>query len=238
METTVKQRLTDFIQSEGISVRNFERRCGLSSNYLRSLRHTPSEDKLSAILEAFPYLDRVWLLAGVGEMYRHGFGPGGEKGAAGNAPAVKKSYPDGNDTPIAKKSYTEGRPYFNVEFKGGFDLLVNDQTATPDYLISLPQFNHMDVAWCNISGPSMEPEISNGDIICLQPVEDWQKGIIYGEIYGIITQNGMRTVKRIRKAADPEMVTLQPTNPKFDTQDIPKEQIYKLFRVLCAIKRF
>lgn len=59
METTVKQRLTDFIQSEGISVRNFERRCGLSSNYLRSLRHTPSEDKLSAILEAFPYLDRL-----------------------------------------------------------------------------------------------------------------------------------------------------------------------------------
>lgn len=225
METTVKQRLTDFIQSEGISVRNFERRCGLSSNYLRSLRHTPSEDKLSAILEAFPYLDRVWLLAGVGEMYRPGFGPGGEKGAAGNAPAVKKSY-------------TDGRPYFNVDFQGGFDFLVNDQTATPDYLISFPPFNHKDVVWCNISGHSMEPEISNGDIICLQPVEGWQDVIIYGDIYAIVTTTGLRTVKRLRRGPQPGTVTLRPTNPDYDEQDIPLDKISHLFKVLTALKRF
>lgn len=70
MEVSVKQRLNEFISREGISVRAFERACGLSNTYLRSLRHTPSDSKLSAILEAFPQIDRVWLLTGEGEMYR------------------------------------------------------------------------------------------------------------------------------------------------------------------------
>lgn len=224
METTVKQRLTEFIQSEGLSVKSFEKRCSLSNSYLRSLRHAPSDEKLSLILSAFPYLDRTWLLAGVGEMYRPGFGPGGE---------VK----DDNEVK-PEKSYTHGRPYYNVDFTGGFELMVNEQAARPDYLISMPQYDREGVAWCNITGHSMEPEISNGDIIALQEVENWDEAIIYGEIYGVITRNGLRTIKRIRRGGTEDTVTLQPTNPEYDTQDIQKGQIYKLFRVLCAVKRF
>ena len=224
MEATVKQRLTDFIQSEGISVRNFERRCGLSSNYLRSLRHTPSEDKLSAILEAFPYLDRVWLLARVGEMYRPGFGPGGE------VKTVKDVKPE--------KSYTVGQPYFNVDFLGGFDLTVNDQTANPDYLISFPPLNRPGVLWCNVSGHSMEPEISNGDIIALVELTAWRELLILGDIYALITTDGLRTVKRLRRGPDGQTFTLQPSNPDYDPQPIRADQIARVFKVLTAIKRF
>lgn len=224
METTVKQRLTKFIQSEGLSVKSFEKKCSLSNSYLRSLRHAPSDEKLSLILSAFPYLDRTWLLAGVGEMYRPGFGPRGE------VKTVKDVKPE--------KSYTVGQPYFNVDFLGGFDLTVNDQTANPDYLISFPPLNRPGVIWCNVSGHSMEPEISNGDIIALVELTAWRELLILGDIYAIITTDGLRTVKRLRRGPDSQTFTLQPSNPDYDPQPIRADQIARVFKVLTAIKRF
>lgn len=213
MEETVKDRLIAFIADKGMSVRKFERMCGMSNAYMNTLRNKPGEEKIDAILSAFPEINKVWLLSGVGSMYA-------------------------DDTPKPEKSYTHGRPYYNVDFTGGFELMVNEQAARPDYLISMPQYDRDGVAWCNITGHSMEPEISNGDIIALQEVENWDEAIIYGEIYGVITRNGLRTIKRIRRGGTEDTVTLQPTNPEYDTQDIQKGQIYKLFRVLCAVKRF
>lgn len=224
MEASVKQRLNEFISREGISVRAFERACGLSNTYLRSLRHTPSDSKLSAILEAFPQLDRVWLLTGEGEMYRPGFGSRGE------VKTVKDVKPE--------KSYTVGQPYFNVDFLGGFDLTVNDQTANPDYLISFPPLNRPGVLWCNVSGHSMEPEISNGDIIALVELTAWRELLILGDIYALITTDGLRTVKRLRRGPDGQTFTLQPSNPDYDPQPIRADQIARVFKVLTAIKRF
>lgn len=48
--------------------------------------------------------------------------------------------------------------------------------------------------WCNASGHSMEPEINNGDIIALQRIDDFSF-LPYGDVYGFVTTNGMRTIK-------------------------------------------
>lgn len=45
----------------------------------------------------------------------------------------------------------------------------------------------------------MEPEINSGDIILIKEVYNWQDYIDYDDIYGIVTSNGFRTIKRIRK---------------------------------------
>ena len=66
MEGTVKERIKTFITYEGISIREFERRCGMSTGYMAVLRHAPGADKLSAIFAAFPQLSRTWLLTGEG----------------------------------------------------------------------------------------------------------------------------------------------------------------------------
>ena len=72
MENTVKQRLMDFIKSQNITPATFERRCGLSNGYLKSLRECPSKSKLDDIFAEFPQLSRVWLLAGEGPMLNDG----------------------------------------------------------------------------------------------------------------------------------------------------------------------
>ena len=68
----------DFIKSQNITPAAFERRCGLSNGYLKSLRESPSQSKLDDIFAEFPQLNRVWLLAGEGPMLNEGQFIGGD----------------------------------------------------------------------------------------------------------------------------------------------------------------
>lgn len=67
-------------------------------------------------------------------------------------------------------SYTVGVPYYNVDFIGGFDIVLNDQTTKPEYLIDFKKYNEA-TCWCNVTGHSMEPEITHGDIIALKKLK-------------------------------------------------------------------
>ena len=85
METTVKERLMEFIEYKNIKKRAFEEAVGLSNGYLNQLRNSPGVDKISAILETYPEINKVWLLTGEGEMLKTSPGgvpamppPGGE----------------------------------------------------------------------------------------------------------------------------------------------------------------
>ena len=107
MEETVKERIKAFITHEGISIREFERRCGMSNGYMAVLRHAPGADKLSAIFAAFPQLSRTWLLTGEGDMLT-GSGEGGAvEPATGGTPfygempvsAGRAGFPDGPEQP-------------------------------------------------------------------------------------------------------------------------------------------
>lgn len=129
-----------------------------------------------------------------------------------------------------------GVPYYDVDFCGGFDLVLNDQTYLPAGYINLPQYDKAD-SWANITGHSMEPLISNGDIIALRKIEDWQTYILYGEIYGIMTDE-WRTVKRVRKSQNPEYIRLEPINKEYDEQEIPKSIIRGVWQVLGSVKKF
>ena len=68
MGTTIKERTLEFIKYKGISVKEFEMRCGMSNGYVSSMRKGFGTDKLSNVLSAFPELNREWLLYGEGEM--------------------------------------------------------------------------------------------------------------------------------------------------------------------------
>nr|DAN48117.1 MAG TPA: hypothetical protein [Caudoviricetes sp.] len=135
-------------------------------------------------------------------------------------------------------SYTHGKPYYNVDFLGGFDIILNDQTINPEYLIDFKKYADAD-CWCNISGHSMEPLISNGDIIAIKQINDWREFLLYGEAYGIVT-NDMRTVKIVTKSdKGDDYIRLIPVNKsgEYQPQDLPKKLITHVFRVLGCMKK-
>lgn len=131
-----------------------------------------------------------------------------------------------------------GAPYYNVDFIGGFDAVLNDQTATPAYFIDFAPFNKPGVVWCNITGHSMEPELNNGDIIAMREVSSPIEYLPAGEIYGIVTDD-YRTVKRLRMSQRQGFVRLIPTNksPEYAEQEIPVTMIRKVFAVLGSVHR-
>lgn len=173
------------------------------------------------------FINPDWLLTGRGSMLKSE-----EVSLMGDKEA-------GKDEVLPEVNYEyKGAPYYNVDFIGGFDLVLNDQTRNPDYYINFAPYNKEGVIWCNITGHSMEPELNNGDFIAMKEMHSPIQYLPAGEIYGIITED-YRTVKRIRMADQKGFVRLIPTNksPEYAEQEIPVEMIRKVYAVLGSMHR-
>lgn len=169
---------------------------------------------LNKVMEVFPQVNKDWLMTGHGDMIK-----------------------SNNNSTEPQINFTKGVPYYNVDFIGGFDIVLNDQTISPEYLIDFRKYNEA-TCWCNVTGHSMEPEITHGDIIALKKIED-KSFLPLGEVYAIVTTNGMRTIKRLGPSNDPKCYTLVPTNksPEYGIQELPKDMIEHIFQVLGCMKR-
>lgn len=179
----------------------------------------PSFEVLQKILNAFPEINPEWLILGNGAMLKE-----------------EQEITHLNNSATINQEF-KGSPYYNVDFIGGFDLMMNDQTINPDYYINYPPYNKEGVVWCNLTGRSMEPELSNGDIIALKPMETPIEYLPTGEIYAIIT-NDYRTVKRIKMSDRDGFVRLIPSNKEYQEQEIPVSMITKVYAVLGSIRKF
>lgn len=211
MGESAKTRFLTFLKEKGIGQTKCEEMCGISRGYLSKIKDNFGTDMLNKISIAFPSLNIKWIISGNGEM-------------------------EYDDEP--KISYTKGVPYYNVDFIGGFDLILNDQTVNPEYLIDFQKYNNAD-CWCNVTGHSMEPEINHGDIIALKKIED-KSFLPLGEVYAIVTKNDMRTIKRLGAGKTDDSYTLIPSNksPEYSPQPLPAKMIRTIFQVLGAVKRF
>lgn len=218
----ILDRIKEYIDKKGITIAAFERSIGMSNaSFGKSLKGGKAigTDKLENILRIYPDINPSWLLTGEGNMLR-------------TESEKEEKLPSVNQT-------NEGTPYFNVDFIGGFDVIVNDQTRNPDFYINYPPYNQEGVVWCNLTGHSMEPEISNGDIIALREVTTPIQYLPAGEIYGIVTEE-YRTVKRVRLSQKEGYVRLIPSNKseEFCEQEIPISMILKVYAVLGSIRKF
>lgn len=211
----VRERISQFIKANKMATVDFEKSIGVSNGYISSISKSIQPDKLEIISDIYPNLSIEWLLIGKGEMLK--------------------------TTSIEKASINyeyKGAPYYNVDFIGGFDLVLNDQTRNPDYYIDFAPYNKDGVVWCNITGHSMEPELNNGDFIAMKEMTDPIEYLPYGEVYGIVTDS-YRTVKRMTASNKEGFVHLIPTNksPEFQPQDIPVSMIRKVYAVLGSMHR-
>lgn len=218
MENNVRERIREIFNLKETNVNAVSKSLGLRQNTLNRQINgntTIPTDTLLSIIGLFPDISTDWLLTGKGEMLK----------SEQRMPIINYEY--------------KGAPYYNVDFTGGFDLVLNDQTQNPDYYIDYQPYNKPGVLWCNVTGHSMEPEINHGDTIAIKELVDWRTYLPFGEIYGIVTTEH-RTIKRIGRAERKGFVLLIPTNksPEFSPQEIPLTIIQKIFLVLGNVKRF
>ena len=62
MKNSTSEKLKKFIQEQGLTIKEFETRCGLSNGYVNNIRRNIGRDALERIIEQFPMLDIEWLL--------------------------------------------------------------------------------------------------------------------------------------------------------------------------------
>lgn len=263
----IGKRLRQYFESQGIKQVEIANAIGVSPTYITKIYKDEREigkEQADRWVDQFG-LSRIWLLTGEGSMlnplpiqqnsggtntqtngnnnittnttnnYR-GCG-GADKQAAQDIPDLGDRITILEDKP--QKSLTSGRPYYNVDFLGGFDLVLNDSTIVPDYNIDFAPLNKPGVMWCNITGNSMYPKLTSGAIIAIREVVSWKDFLTFGEIYAIVTTNDLRTVKIVRKAENENNFKLVPINTaEYDEQEIPKEMVARVFEVLGSINRF
>ncbi|WP_255299405.1 helix-turn-helix transcriptional regulator [Bacteroides sp. KFT8] len=193
-----------------------------------------SKNAAKLICSKYPQINESWLLTGEGEMLI-GENTASQDKTSEQAESSANTSQETDEQP--KVNFTIGVPYYNIDFICGFDLVLNDQTTKPEYLIDFRKYNDA-TCWCNVTGHSMEPEINHGDIIALKKIED-PSFLPLGEVYAIVTTNDMRTIKRLGKGDDKEHYNLIPTNksPEYGVQEIPKKMIRTIFQVLGCMKR-
>lgn len=224
MEDTVKQRLSSYIRYKGMSNSQFCKAIGVSSAYISSMRQSISNDKTQSIALNFPDLNITWLLTGEGEMLKKNYENQKDRAMLLSEPSVEYGH-----------RHRTARPYYAVDFFGGFDLTYNEQKTIPDGVVDIPAYSNADF-WVNVTGKSMEPLISSGDLIALKRIDDWRNGIFFGEVYAIVTTDDQRTIKRIRKSEDRNAIRLVPENKDYDAQDMPLSHIRFVFKVVGAVK--
>lgn len=222
MEVSVKQRLMHFIESKNISVREFERLCGLSNGYMKSLRHAPKSDKLSAILSTYPELNDTWLLTGEGSMLNEEESP--------PLPATNSISDNDNDSLCDYITYllpmsTHGGSLTGISAEGtplqGCEKIISPIKGV-DFAIS-------------IYGDSMAPEYPSGSCVLIKRINpgifiDW------GRVYVLDTSNGV-IIKEVIESKKEGFITCRSINPdpKYSDFDVPLKEIYGMYRVLMCL---
>lgn len=194
----------------------FADRIGVSEGNIRGYIKgvVPKADVLEKIVRTYE-ISPEWLLTGQGSMLKDG-----EKAEIPAFVSTDKNV---------------GKPYYDVDFLGGFDEVFNSQVSIPACNIVVPGFEKANL-WCNVTGHSMEPKITHGDILALR--ECTVSDIQYGEIYAVVLDT-IRTIKILRRGSTPDVLRYVPINiSAYDEQEYPISRIIRIFEVVGSISKF
>lgn len=222
METSVKQRIIQFIENKNISIREFERFCGLSNGYMKSLRHAPKSDKLSAILSAYPELSQSWLLTGEGSMLNEEKSP----------PLLETKSISDNDNDSLCDYITYLLPMST--HGGSLTGIPTEATQLQACEKIISPIKGVDFA-ISIYGDSMAPEYPSGSRVLIKKINpdifiDW------GRVYVLDTSNGV-IIKEVIESKKEGCITCRSINPdpKYSDFDVPLKEIYGMYRVLMCL---
>ncbi|MDR6195207.1 LexA family transcriptional regulator [Siphonobacter sp. SORGH_AS_0500] len=123
----------------------------------------------------------------------------------------------------------------NVDVTGGKVQLENNSDNKPTGFIQIPGFEDCQHA-VNHYGDSMSPYINGGDVILLKLVDNWRDYILFGEVFLVITDT-MRTVKYVKKSANPNNFLLVPHNDFYEAFELPKAEILQMYLVKGTVQR-
>lgn len=209
----IKERILKFTDTLDISKREFYKKTGISRGTLESSTGI-TEETLAKFIATFKELSLEWILTGEGPMLRS------------DLPAAHPATEPGAGIPLIPIEAVAGLP-------------TDDPVGTrfidcAHYII--PDFANLNVEYMiRVSGSSMYPKYSNGDILACRRVHD-VLFFQWGKIYVIDSSQGA-LVKRVFQDEDPDRILLVSDNREhYPPFSIPKSDIRSLSIVLGVIR--
>ena len=231
-EITVKQRILQYIEQKKISVREFERRANLSSGYLKSLRKSPTIDKMKSIIRAFPDLNQEWLEYGRGSMINSV----GDtiRNIVAQSP-LRGDYPDIARDPLPENyMYTETRPRVPLRAANGNlrKWYAGENRHLCEQKPLIQQFPPYQFTLL-VSSNSMKPYIDTGDIIACAEIS---KIVSYGDVY-ILDTDGEVLIRRVFEAdGQPDHYRLVPDNKEYPEIILDRSAVRGIYRVVGLLR--
>lgn len=239
MKETVKQRIKRFVSQKGISMRSFEIACGLSNGYFNGLKSTPSEEKSSMILDAFPELNRIWLLTGEGDMLN-------------STPSVVQTNQNGDNINGVNVSINRGSSLNSDKEATSIDVVpvipaeiykessvdvVEYVQRNHDTLVKKPKvplFPQYDAIY-EVYDESMSDKFKSGDMLALKPMQGkWM--IINGEPYVINTYSSGLIFRLLYDDGGDTITCKSFKNERFTDFKVSKVDIANIFRIVGLIR--
>ena len=224
MESSVKERLIQFLKTSNISKSEFGRRIGVSSAYVSSIRRSIDKDKIKSIASNYPSLNIDWLLYGEGEMLKK----------PSNTVEPSKVFPLKSDK---QSAHLQRIPLYELTATAGLVAIFQDAVPVPDDYISVPGLPPVDGA-IFVRGDSMTPVLKSGDIIIYKKMELSEDSILWGQIYLLSYSNEsdcFTVVKYLRHSEKTGYVRLVSENSFYDPLEIPASSITALALVKASI---
>lgn len=213
-------RIKKIINAKGISDSQFARETETAQTTVANMFVRDSEPR-SDLLEKIIAIYNVspsWLLTGEGEMFIND---------------VAESVPL-QITPHGGEE-AAGIPFYDIDVMAHIAESLDLKEETPAGVLSIPGFKDC-IACFPVYGSSMEPKISNGDVIAVSQAVTCDQ-ILWGEIYLVIT-NAWRVVKTVHPGKTKEYIILRSINPAYagDT-NVKKEDLRALYLVRGVVSR-
>ncbi len=209
----ITERILQLIENENITKYKFCKDLGVSKGFLDKSREITT-DKYANILDYFPNASPEWLLTGEGEML--------------------KSENKMSDSLIPS---ADGYPLIPIEAiagRGKGEFTIQERDIEERYIVPSWRNKHIDYL-IRVSGSSMYPKYSNGDIVACHRVTD-KSFIQWNRPYVLDTDQGAMVKRLLPCEEDGECLMCKSDNPDYPLFKICKESIYSISVIVGVIR--
>ena len=248
METTVKQRLLDFIYHLRVSQKDFCDALGVSNSYVHSIRKSIAPEKLSAISAQYPDLNIEWLLTGKGEMLNSG------RAVSGGVVVTNNGQINGNNNMNVTHTHThsgalhgvdddvpmsevEELPVVpsNVYFDPDtniIDYLQQNEVRTSPRVKQFPMY-HM---WLPVCENTMAMECKPSDKLAVRVLEKENPKILNGRMYILDLVGNPSILCYLTKTEGGYIASYE--NSRYSDDFIPYDEVMQIYKVVGLIRSF
>ena len=209
-----KSNLLKYIEIKGIKKPDFYKKTGLSNGFLDKNENISSQN-IEIIISKYPDISLEWLVTGQGEMLK-------------------------TNIPIAKQTNNpnEGIPLIPVEAIAGIPSIDEIGVTFADckkYVV--PEFESKGADYMiRVSGSSMYPKYSNGDILACKYIRD-VLFLQWGKIYVIDSSQGALVKRVFQDENNPDNLILVSDNKEnYPPFAFPKSDIRSISIVVGVIR--